>query len=60
MALAVTTVAAGGLPIIDVTGAKPLLGLPVTEAAKGIPVTKMAAGKAGLAVTFVVPAVGAP
>ena len=58
MALAVTTVAAGGLPIIDVTGTKPLLGLPVTETAKGIRVTKVAV--AGMAVTFVVPSVGAP
>lgn len=56
MALAVVTVAAGGLPVVDVTATKPLLGMPVTEAANGygIAVTKVANGT-GMPVTFVVP-----
>jgi len=39
----VVTVAAGGLPVIDVTGTFPRLGLPVTEALNGhgVPVTKV-------------------
>lgn len=55
MGLAVVTVAAGGLPVVDVTATKPLLGKPVTEAAngKGIAVTKVAS--LGMPVTFVVP-----
>jgi hypothetical protein len=59
MAVAVVTVASGGLPVIDVTATVPKLGLPVTEAVAaggvkyGIAVTKVAAN--GLPVTFVVP-----
>jgi hypothetical protein len=65
MARAVVTVASGGLPVVDVTATKPLLGLPVTEAANGMgrPVTKVTpaiGGLNGLAVTFVVPVVGNP
>jgi hypothetical protein len=56
MATSVITVAAGGLPVIDVTALAPKLGVPVTEAIgtpkSGIRVTKVAAG--GLPVTFVV------
>ena len=52
MATAVITVAAGGLPVIDVTASTPKLGLPVSEAPTGIPVTKVAVN--GLPVTFVV------
>ena len=57
MGLAVVTVAAGGLPVVDVTATTPKLGLPVTEAAngRGIPVTKVTLPKGGLPVTFVVP-----
>jgi|SRR6187402_364126 hypothetical protein len=53
----VVTVAAGGLPVIDVTGTFPRLGLPVTEALNGhgVPVTKVVAPRMALAVTFVVP-----
>jgi hypothetical protein len=51
MAFAVVTVAAGGLPVVDVTATKPLLGMPVTEATRGIAVTK---GSVGLPVTFIV------
>src|SRR6185295_16016176 len=48
----VVTVAAGGLPVVDVTATFPKLGLPVTEAlnGRGIAVTKVAAN--GLPVTF--------
>jgi hypothetical protein len=55
MAKPVVTVAAVGLPVIDVTATKPLLGLPVSEASNGIgiAVTKVAIG--GVAVTYVVP-----
>lgn len=54
MGLAVVTVAAGGLPVVDVTATTPRLGLSVSEAAngRGVPVTKVV-GKPGLAVTFV-------
>jgi hypothetical protein len=58
VAVAVITVAAGGLPVIDVTATTPRLGVPVTEAiavgtAKyGIPVTKVAVN--GVPVTFIV------
>jgi hypothetical protein len=57
MGLAVVTVAAGGLPVIDVTATTPKLGVPVTEAAngRGIAVTKVTLPKGGLPVTFVVP-----
>jgi hypothetical protein len=55
MARAVVTVAAGGLPVVDVTASKPGLGLPVSEATNGVglAVTKVAAF--GLAVAYVVP-----
>ena len=58
MATAVITVAAGGLPVVDVTALAPGLGLPVTEAIAvggvkhGMAVTKVAAN--GIPVTFVV------
>ena len=55
MALPVVTVAAGGIPVVDVTATTPKLGAPVSEAAKGIAVTKMTGGKPGMPVTFVVP-----
>ena len=61
MAIAVVTVAAGGLPVVDVTATFPRLGLPVSEAAtgKGIPVTKVTPAAnglpPGLPVTYVVP-----
>jgi hypothetical protein len=55
MAVAVVTVASGGLPVIDVTATAPGLGLPVTEAPSGIPVTKVTLPAGGLPVTFVVP-----
>jgi len=52
----VVTVAAGGLPVVDVTSVAPKTGLPVTEAANGygIAVTKVT-GKPGLPVVYVVP-----
>jgi hypothetical protein len=52
MATPVVTVAAGGLPVVDVTATFPKLGLPVTEASngRGVAVTKVAAN--GLSVTF--------
>jgi hypothetical protein len=40
----VRTVAAGGMPVIDVTATTPKLGIPVTEATYGIPVTKVTPG----------------
>jgi len=54
MSTAVITVAAGGLPVVDVTATAPKLGLPVTESlsGRGIAVTKVASR--GLPVTFVV------
>jgi len=57
MALAVVTVASGGMPVADVTATTPKLGMAVSEAAngRGIAVTKVAAGKPGLAVVYVVP-----
>lgn len=62
MAVPVVTVASGGLPVVDVTVSSPKLGLPVSEAAngRGTAVTKVTAPQQGLAVTFVVPAVGNP
>jgi hypothetical protein len=59
MALAVITVASGGLPVVDVTATFPNLGMPVTEAStgKGLPVTKVTTVP-GLPVTYVTPAVG--
>jgi hypothetical protein len=57
MGVPVVTVTSNGMPVVDVTGTAPQLGMPVTEAAngRGIPVVKVAAGKAGLAVMFVAP-----
>lgn len=59
MAKPVVTVAAGGIPVVDVTATKPNLGVAVTEAAngRGTAVTKVT-GKPGLPVTFVTVAVG--
>ena len=56
MAKAVVTVAAGGLPVVDVT-ATSKNGLPVSEAANGfgLRVTKVTAPAPGLAVSYVVP-----
>ena len=56
MALAVVTVAAGGIPVVDMTATFPRLGLPVTEAAggRGVPVTKVTTVP-GLPVVYVVP-----
>jgi hypothetical protein len=56
MGMPVVTVAAGGLPVVDVTAIAPRTGLPVTEAAngRGVPVTKVT-GKPGLPVVFVLP-----
>lgn len=45
MAMAVVTVASGGLPITDVTATKPALGMAVTEALRGQPVTKVPNGR---------------
>ena len=55
MGIAVITVAAGGLPVVDV-GATTKVGLPVTEAAngRGVAVTKVV-GKPGLPVVYVTP-----
>lgn len=59
MGLAVVTVAAGGMPVVDV-GADATMtkksGMPVTEAANGmgIAVTKVV-GKPGVPVIYVVP-----
>jgi hypothetical protein len=55
MATPVNTVAAGGLPVVDVSATLPKMGAPVSEAApgKGVAVTKVAA--VGVPVTFVVP-----
>jgi len=52
MAMAVITVASGGLPVVDVTASTPKLGLPVTEAlaGRGMAVTKVAAR--GMPVTY--------
>ena len=57
MGVPVVTVPSGGIPVVDVTATAPKQGLPVTEAANkyGIAVTKVAAGRLGLAVTYVVP-----
>jgi len=53
MSTPVNTVAAGGLPVVDVTATFPKMGAPVTEAlsGKGVAVTKVA--NLGLPVTFV-------
>ena len=55
MGLAVVTVAAGGIPVVDVSAVAPLAGVPVTEAAngRGVAVTKVAAR--GMAVVYVAP-----
>ncbi len=55
MATPVNTVAAGGIPVVDVTSTTPKFGAPVSEAApgKGTAVTKVA--NYGVPVTFVVP-----
>lgn len=55
MAMPVNTVAAGGIPVVDVTSTTPKFGAPVSEAApgKGTAVTKVA--NYGVPVTFVVP-----
>lgn len=57
MAKAVVTVAAGGLPVVDMTATKPGLGIAVSEAANGIGlrVTKVTAPAPGLAVSYVAP-----
>jgi len=65
MAMPVVTVAAGGLPVVDMTATKPGLGMPVTEAANGYgravtKVTPAIGGIAGLAVTYVTSSVGNP
>jgi hypothetical protein len=54
MAMAVVTVASGGLPVVDVTATNPQHGKAVTEAlnGKGTAVTKVAKG--GMAVTYLV------
>lgn len=54
MGMSVVTVAAGGMPVVDVS-ATTKIGLPVSEAANkfGIAVTKVTA--AGLPVVFVTP-----
>ena len=53
MALAVVTVASGGMPVVDVTSIAPRTGLPVSESAsgRGVPVTKVV-GKPGLPVVY--------
>ena len=55
MGLPVNTVAAGGLPVVDVTATTPKMGAPVSEAAagKGTAVTKVAA--LGIPVTYAAP-----
>ena len=55
MGIAVITVAAGGLPVVDVS-ATTKVGLPVTEAAngRGVAVTKVV-GKPGMPVVYVMP-----
>jgi hypothetical protein len=58
MSQPVVTVAAGGLPVVDVTATTPKLGMGVSEATRGIRVTKVTAPAPGLAVTYVVPVLG--
>jgi hypothetical protein len=55
MATPVNTVAAGGIPVVDVTATTPKFGAPVTEAApgRGTAVTKVT--NYGVPVTFVTP-----
>jgi len=60
MSSPVVTVASGGIPVVDVTASKPLLGKAVTEAAngRGLAVTKVTAY--GVPVTYVAQAVVEP
>jgi hypothetical protein len=54
----VTTVASGGLPVVDVAvdaGALKKLGTPVSEVANGTRVTKVTAPAPGLPVLYVTP-----
>jgi len=53
MGVPVKTVAAGGIPVVDVTATTPKLGMPVTEAAYGVAVTKVTLPKGGIPVTYV-------
>lgn len=57
MSKAVVTVASGGMPVVDVTATKPLLGVAVTESVSttkyGLAVTKVTGTTPGLAVTYV-------
>lgn len=55
MGLPVRQVPSGGMPVVDVSGTTPRLGLPVTTAANGygIPITLVVTY--GIPVTFVVP-----
>jgi hypothetical protein len=58
MATPVNTVAAGGIPVVDVTAAAPplpLMGRPVSEAAPGMGVAVTKVTNFGIPVTFVVP-----
>lgn len=54
MGLPVVTVAAGGMPVVDVTATTPKFGVPVTEATngRGVAVTKVAGSIPGLPVVF--------
>jgi hypothetical protein len=54
MSLPVVTVAAGGLPVVNVTAVAPMRGLAVSEATngRGVAVTQVAAGKPGLPVIY--------
>jgi uncharacterized protein (AIM24 family) len=63
MAIAVVTVASGGVPVVDVTATvatNPNIGRAVSEAAngRGLPVTKVTSG--GRGVIYVTPAIGNP
>jgi hypothetical protein len=53
MGVPVRTVAAGGIPVVDVTATTPKLGMPVTEATYGVAVTKVTLPKGGIPVTYV-------
>jgi hypothetical protein len=54
MGMPVVTVAAGGVPVVDVSAIAPRTGMPVTEAAngRGVAVTKVV-GKPGMPVVYV-------
>jgi hypothetical protein len=52
MGMPVKTVAAGGIPVVDVS-ATVKVGLPVTEAASGVAVTVVSGG--GIPVVYVTP-----